>query len=56
MSPHTAGGLPPPALAQSTRRPRAADTSPPVLRNPADTSANTLKNRSKIAHTEKPKP
>jgi hypothetical protein len=56
MSPHTAGGLPPPALAQSTRRPRAADTSPPLSRNPADTPANALKNRSKIAHAEKPKP
>ena len=56
MSPQAAGGpLPLPALS-STCRPRVADTSPPVLRNPADTSANTLKNRSKIAHAVKPKP
>ena len=55
MSPQAAGGLPPPALA-STRRPRSADTSPPAPRNPAGTPANALKNRSKIAHAEKPKP
>lgn len=55
MSPQAAGGHPPPTLV-STRRPRAADTSPPVPCNPADTPANALKNRSKIAHAEKPKP
>jgi hypothetical protein len=35
MSPHTPAASPP-ALA-STRRPRVADTSPPLSRNPADT-------------------